>query len=157
MSGLGWNVALAAVWATALGELSLANLAVGFVLGYAILWLARGGLAPTRYFRKAWLALEFAGFFALQLLLSSLKVAADILTPAARARPGVIGIPLDARSDGEITLLANLISLTPGSLSLDVSEDRSTLFVHVMFLDDEQAVQREIKQGFERRVLELLR
>ena len=51
----------------------------------------------------------------------------------------------------------NLVSLTPGSLSLDLSPDRSTLLVHVMFLDDAERCRREIKDGFERRVLELLR
>ncbi len=60
-------------------------------------------------------------------------------------------------SDVEITLLANLVTLTPGTLSLDVSEDRSTLFVHAMFVDDPDVLRREIKHGFERRVLELLR
>ena len=57
----------------------------------------------------------------------------------------------------QIIDLANLVSLTPGSLSLDVSEDRRTLYVHVMFLDDVESCRREIKEGFERRVLELLR
>ena len=84
-------------------------------------------------------------------------MATDIVTPRHRARPGVVAVPLDARGDAEITLLANLVSLTPGSLSLDVSDDRCTLFVHVMFLDDPEATRREIKDGFERRVVELLR
>ena len=69
----------------------------------------------------------------------------------------IVAVPLDVETDGEITLLANLISLTPGSLCLDVSEDRKTLYVHVMFLDDVEECRRELKEGFERRVLELLR
>jgi multicomponent Na+:H+ antiporter subunit E len=73
--------------------------------------------------------------------------------------PGVIGIPLDARTDAEITLLANLITLTPGSVSLDLSEDRSVLYVHAMYIDggDVEAYRRSVKEGLERRVLELLR
>ncbi|MEL7089262.1 MAG: Na+/H+ antiporter subunit E, partial [Planctomycetota bacterium] len=81
----------------------------------------------------------------------------DVITPAANRSPAVIGIPLDATTDAEITLLANLITLTPGTLSLDLSEDRRTLYVHAMFADDPEAFCREIKEGFERRVLELLR
>ena len=61
------------------------------------------------------------------------------------------------RTDLEITLLANLITVTPGSFSLDVSDDRSVLYVHAMYVDDPEALRREIKDGFERRVLELLR
>jgi multicomponent Na+:H+ antiporter subunit E len=73
--------------------------------------------------------------------------------------PGVIGIPLDARTDVEIALLANLITLTPGSVSLDLSEDRRVLYIHAMYIDgrDVEAYRRSVKEGLERRVLELLR
>jgi multicomponent Na+:H+ antiporter subunit E len=73
--------------------------------------------------------------------------------------PGVVAIPLDARTDTEITLLANLITLTPGSVSLDLSEDRRVLYVHAMYIDggDVEAYRRSVKEGLERRVLELLR
>jgi multicomponent Na+:H+ antiporter subunit E len=153
----GWNLALALVWAGVLGELSLPNLAAGFAIGFAILALASRSFGTSRYLERSLRLVELVAYFAYQLALSSLRVAADIVTPRLRASPGIVAIPLDARSDGEITLLANLVSLTPGSLSLDVSEDRRTLFVHVMFLDDVESTRRDIKEGFERRVLELLR
>jgi multicomponent Na+:H+ antiporter subunit E len=69
----------------------------------------------------------------------------------------VVAVPLDAESDVEITLLANLVTLTPGSLSLDIAPDRSCLYVHAMFVDDVEQLRRDVKEGFERRVLELLR
>jgi multicomponent Na+:H+ antiporter subunit E len=73
--------------------------------------------------------------------------------------PGVVAIPLDARTDAEIALLANLITLTPGSVTLDISEDRRVLYVHAMYIDggDVDAYRRSVKEGLERRVLELLR
>ena len=73
--------------------------------------------------------------------------------------PGVVAIPLDARTDAEIALLANLITLTPGSVTLDLSEDRRVLYVHAMYIDggDVEAYVRSVKDGLERRVLELLR
>jgi multicomponent Na+:H+ antiporter subunit E len=73
--------------------------------------------------------------------------------------PGVIGVPLDARSDVEITVLANLISLTPGTLGLEVSPDRRTLFVHAMHLEgsDAEALRRTLKHDFEGRVLRVFR
>ena len=157
MSPLASNLALALVWAAVLGELSLGNLAAGFVIGFAILAVTTALFGSSRYVEKSVRLVEFAVFFFGQLVLSSLRVAADVVTPRHRARPGIVAIPLDARTDGEITLLANLVSLTPGSLSLDVSADRRTLFVHVMFLDDVETCRRAIKTGFERRVLELLR
>jgi multicomponent Na+:H+ antiporter subunit E len=68
-----------------------------------------------------------------------------------------VAVPLDARTDIEITVLANLITMTPGSLAIDVSDDRRVMFVHSMFVDDPEAFRRSIKESLERRVLELLR
>jgi len=63
-------------------------------------------------------------------------------------------MPLDVKSDAGIFLVTNLISLTPGTLSLDVSEDRKTLYVHAMFADDPEEVCRKLKSGMERWVRE---
>jgi len=73
-------------------------------------------------------------------------------------QPGVVAIPLDARTEVEITVLSNLITMTPGSLSLDVSADRRVLYLHTMYGgDDPDRLREEIKTKFERRVLEVLR
>jgi len=72
-------------------------------------------------------------------------------------RPGIVAVPLDAETDAEITLLANLLTLTPGTLSLDVSADRRFLYVHMMYIEDADVARRQIKDGYERRVLEVLR
>jgi multicomponent Na+:H+ antiporter subunit E len=69
----------------------------------------------------------------------------------------MIAVPIDANTDAEITVLANLVSLTPGSLSIDISEDRSHLLVHALFVDDLDLFKEELKQGMERRVLEAMR
>ncbi|MBI2997309.1 MAG: Na+/H+ antiporter subunit E, partial [Deltaproteobacteria bacterium] len=84
-------------------------------------------------------------------------VAHDVLTPPFYMRPRVLALPLDALTDIEITLLANLISLTPGTLSLDVSSDQRVLYVHAMYAADAEAARREMKDGLERRMLRLLR
>jgi multicomponent Na+:H+ antiporter subunit E len=99
----------------------------------------------------------FIGFYLKALVLASLRVAHDALTPTHYMRPAMLAIPLEARTDFEILLLANLITMTPGSVSIEVSEDRRVLFVHAMYVEDPDAVRREIKASLERRVLELLR
>jgi multicomponent Na+:H+ antiporter subunit E len=153
----GLNLVLALLWAAVVGSVDTPHLVVGFLFGYGVLWVSRPLLGDTDYFAKGPRAVAFGAFFLWELVLSNVRVAWDVLTPRAYRRPGVIAVPLDATTDIEITLLANLVTLTPGTLSLDVSEDRSTLFVHAMFVDDPDALRREIKHGFERRVLELLR
>jgi multicomponent Na+:H+ antiporter subunit E len=153
------NLGLALAWTMATGQFTLANLLAGLVLGYVILGFAQRAVGPSRYFAKVPQVVRFAFFYLGQLILANLRVAHDVVTPRHHMRPGVVAVPLEARTDAEITLLANLITLTPGSLSLDLSADRRVLYVHVMYLphNDVDAARREIKEGLERRVLEVLR
>lgn len=151
------NTLLALVWALASNQISLPSLTVGFVLGYGVLWSAQPLLGPSRYFRRLPAAIRFFCFFLWQLVLSNLRVAYDVITPRLYMRPGIVAVPLEAKTDQEITMLANLITLTPGTLSLDVSENRRTLYVHAMFVDSPDNVRHTIKNGFERRLLELMR
>lgn len=151
------NVLLALVWVALTGRFSGGNLLLGFGVGFvALLALRRRGEAPD-YFDKLPQALSFLAFYLRELVLANLRVAQVVIHPRPRILPGVVAIPLDVRSDAEITLLANLITLTPGTLSLDVSSDRKVLYVHGMDIPDREEFRRSVKDGFERRVIELLR
>jgi multicomponent Na+:H+ antiporter subunit E len=157
MTALVWNLVLAFVWALATGKLTFPGLAAGFALGYIVLLFSRRLLPSSGYFRKPWQLVRFALFFAWEVVLANLRVAHDVVTPKLHMMPSILAIPLDARTEEEITLLAGLITLTPGTLSIEVSPDRRTLFIHAMFVDDAEAFRRDLKNGFERRLLELLR
>jgi multicomponent Na+:H+ antiporter subunit E len=153
------NVLISMLWALLIGRVSVGNLTVGFILGYFALTLLypREEEKKNSYFRKSMQVVRFALFFTKELIVSSWRVALDVIKPLPQMRPGVIGIPLDAETDLEITMLANVISLTPGTLSLDVSADRRTLYIHAMYVTSPDELRREIKDGLERRLLELLR
>jgi len=157
MTGFLLNLVLAIVWALLMGSIDLPNLIVGFLLGYVVLWLVQPVMGKTSYFRHVPQAVRFLGYFFKELAIANLVVARDVLSPRPRRRPGVVAVPLDARTDAEITFLAMVVILTPGTLVLDVSEDRKTLYVHTMFLDSPEQTRKEVKDGFERRVLELMR
>jgi multicomponent Na+:H+ antiporter subunit E len=101
----------------------------------------------------AWLRLT--GIFFKDLTISVKDVAITVLHPRRPIRSAIVAVPLDVKSEEGITLLANMITLTPGTTSLHVSQDRSTLYAHVMNDSDESVAQ--IKGGFERRVKEVLR
>jgi multicomponent Na+:H+ antiporter subunit E len=147
------SILLALAWAALQGDITLANLLVGYAVGYVILaLLAKGGVMPSTLASRTAHAAGLAGFFLRELLLANVRVAADVLRPRTRIRPAVVGIPLDVTSDGEILLLSMLINITPGSVTIDLSEDRRTLYVHVMHMTSAEATRREIKEGFERRV-----
>lgn len=94
-------------------------------------------------------------YFVWELVLANLKVARDVLLPVKRLRPAIVAVPLDLKTEWQITLLSILITLTPGTLSLDVSTDRKILFIHAMHVPDPEALRREIKSGFERRIRRL--
>ena len=151
------NIFLALGFSAVLGQLNLSGFIAGFVVGYLALWLSKPLYSNTRYFERLPKVLGLITFFAKELLISNVKVLWDVITPQHISRPGIIALPLDARTDAEIMLVANLISLTPGTLSLDLSEDRRWLYIHVMFLEDIEQTRRQIKQGLERRVLEVMR
>jgi len=151
------NLILALAFAAVFGSITVPALIGGYALGYLALWATRPLYGDTPYFRRSVGLVRLTGFFLWELVVSSLRVAWDVVTPQNKSKPGILAMPLEVESDIEIMLLANLISLTPGTLSLDVSEDRRHLYVHAMFVDDESALVAELKTGMERRVLEAMR
>jgi len=151
------NLLLAAGFAVIMDQLNLGGIVAGFIIGYAALWITRPLFGPTGYFGRVIKLLWLAITFIWEVLVSNFRVLWDVVTPTHFSRPAVIGVPLDASTDFEIMVVANMISLTPGTLSLDVSEDRSTLYVHVMFGDDVEAARAQIKERIEKRVLEAFR
>jgi multicomponent Na+:H+ antiporter subunit E len=152
------NLILTLVWSGLLGGITLSNLVSGFVVSYFLLWLVtRGQRGHDGYFGKLPRVLGFIGYYLWELVKSNAIIAYDVLTPTHHMKPGVIGIPIEAKTDLEITALANLITMTPGTLSLDISPDRKTLYVHAMYIHDPEELRRDIKENFEPRVLALLR
>jgi multicomponent Na+:H+ antiporter subunit E len=153
------NVLLALAWSAMQGEFSLATLTTGYLLGYVILLaLVKGGvLGRSTYLGKVHLVGGLGLFFIWELVRANLRLAFDVATPRFHMKPGIIALPLDVTKDSEILLLAMLINLTPGSVALDVSDDRRVMYVHVMYISSADAARAEIKQGFERRILQLFR
>ncbi len=154
MRGLLWILLLGGAWAALSGVVSGLQLAVGLALGAAVLAFI-GGAGPD-YLRKMRQVASFAVFFVVELVMANLRVTRDVLSPRPPIAPGVVGIPLDLEGDASIALFAVVMTLTPGTLALDVSEDRKMLYVHGMWVGDADAFRREQKEGFERRVKELL-
>ena len=151
------NIFLAAVWMFLQGELRAVNFVVGFLLGYAIIGLSQKVLGSHRYALKVIQVARFLAFVAWEIFTASLKLAWMILHPRLPLRPGIVAVPLKVSTDLEIVTLANLISLSPGTLALDVSDDRSTLYVHTVDLESRELFCQEIGSGLERRVLEVMR
>ncbi|MGF1556809.1 Na+/H+ antiporter subunit E [Paucihalobacter sp.] len=151
------NILLTFVWVALTGSFAFLNFLFGFILSFLILWIITLSNGDEKYFRLVPKIIFFFLFFLYELIKANIQVAFDVVTPKFYMKPGIVKLPLDAKTDIEITLLANLISLTPGTLSLDVSNDRKVLYVHAMYISDKEKFIRDIKQGFERRLLDILR
>jgi multicomponent Na+:H+ antiporter subunit E len=148
------SLVFAIVWVAVTGSATLHNLIFGFALSTLALWIVRGEMGARGYWRRLGRILLLLALFLKELALSAWKVAMLVMSPRMDLKPGIFAFPLTVTRDFEITLLANLITLTPGTLSVDVSEDRRTLFVHAIDCSDIEATKRDIAAGFERRIIE---
>ena len=151
------NALFALAWAAMTGIYHLPNLIFGFALGAFGLWLIREQVGTVGYLTRAMRITSLALLFLYELVMSALRVAWLVVRPRLACTPALIAFPLSVDRDIEITLLANLITLTPGTLSVDVSADRQFLYIHVINVDDIEALKRDIAQGFERKIMEAFR
>lgn len=142
----------------AIGPFSPANFFVGFAIAFVTLRLCIPKDMRGSYYHKVGRTAHFCFYVIVELVIANVKMAYYTLSPLRKLKPGVLAVPLvEDLTDTELTILANLITLTPGTLSLDVSADRSILFIHFMHVTDPDEMRREIKDGFERRLLEVTR
>jgi multicomponent Na+:H+ antiporter subunit E len=154
MNFIVMTVLLVAAWLAVTGSFTVPNSILGLVLALISLWLVREHLAPRRVPLRPVRVLLLALLFFYELLKSAWTVAILVLSPRMDPKPGIFAYPLRVESDFEIALLANLITLTPGTLSVDVSDDRRTLYVHAIDCSDPEDTKRGIAEGFERRIME---
>lgn len=157
MTAFTMNVLFAIVWVAVSGSATFLNFLFGFLVSAMAIGLVREQAQGVSYLRRIGLILSLVLLFFKELALSAWKVAVMVTRPKLEARPGIFAFPLTVDRDFEITLLANLITLTPGTLSVDVSEDRRTLYVHAVDCSDIEGARRDIRDGFERKIMEAFR
>lgn len=145
------------IWLAVSGSFTIPNLLLGAVAGALSLSLIRGHIQPDGRRVRLLKLLSLVMLFFKELALSAWKVAVLVASPRMAVKPGIFAFPLTVDRDFEITLLANLITLTPGTLSVDVSEDRKVLYVHAIDCSDPVGTRRDIANGFEKKILEAFR
>jgi len=97
----------------------------------------------------------FALFYSKEVILASFRVTWEILRSRYSMKPGIVAVPLDVKRELEILLLVNVITMTPGMLSLDLSMDRRCLYVHAIFVEDPEELVNYIKNDIEKRITKL--
>jgi multicomponent Na+:H+ antiporter subunit E len=150
------NLLLALAWVGLNGRFTLDSLTIGAMIGRIVLMiLAKGDVLSRTEVRRVERAFSLLLYLLWQIVLANFRLTKDVLSVRHRMRPGVIRLPLSVTTDGEILLLSAMINITPGSVALDVSEDRQSMYVHVMNIATVEDAKKEIKNGFERRILDL--
>jgi len=151
------NLVLMIIWVLLTGSTEILNFLFGFLLSFAALWITYPRNGDRKYFKIFPQLIGFFFFFLYELFKANIQVAFDVITVKHYMKPGIVKYPLDAKTDVEITFLANLITLTPGTLSLDISNDKKVMFIHAMYVENEEEFIQSIKNGFERRLLNIMR
>jgi multicomponent Na+:H+ antiporter subunit E len=151
------NIVIAFVWMLLNSNSDFSTFIIGYLVGLLFVFGLRRFFHQEFYFKKVWAIWKLIVLFLKELVLSNLAVVKHILQPQLNIRPGIFALPTELKSNFEITLLACLITLTPGTLTLEVSPDRKTLYIHAMDIHDAELLSDQIKGTFEKAIMEVMR
>lgn len=154
-----FNLLIAFLWMAINNNISVSGFIVGFLLGIAMLLLFRRSKPQTRpfYIRRLWSITKLLLIFIRELTISNFVVIGHILRPKLAIRPGIFAYETALTSAWEVTLLSCLICLTPGTLTLDVSKDGKTLYIHAIDIKDAEVLVKQIRGNFEQVIMEVTR
>ena len=141
---------LTLVWALLWGDFAPANLLAGLGISLFVVLVARptgvSGMQLTSFHPVS--AVVFVAYFLIELVKSSLEVAWEVITPRPRRNRAIIAVPMHVDTDGLVTLVGNAITLTPGTLTVDVrrpsDDDPPVLYVHALHFTDVDALRRQV-------------
>lgn len=155
---------MVAVWLLLTMDFSLANIALGSGAGLVAIVVSRRDVLSTLW--TSWpkplvlvrRILKMPGlflFFLWEVLVSNLAITRAVLSPNLDLKPAIVAVDVQSLSETALMVMSSFITLTPGTLSLDVSADRSTLFVHAMHIDSAEQFRAELYERVRRRVQEV--
>lgn len=151
------NLIIAFSWMFLKNEWAFADFFVGYFWGLVIIFTMRRFIPGRFYFERVLAAGKLLFLFLRELILANVQVIRDILRPKLTIEPGIFAMPTELKSEWEITLLSLLISLTPGTLVMDISDDNKVLYIHAMNIPDSDQAVAEIKNTFEKAIMEVTR
>lgn len=158
MKGFVLNLVLALIWFFLGDDPGGARLAIGFLLGFTLVWLFKGVLQAEDYPRRAVALGVFLAVFTKELLVSNLQLARVVLFRRVDAiTPRIFVYPVKGLTKLEILLLSHCITLTPGTSTIDIENDFSQLRLHALDGADPSAVTEGIKRNLEARILAFTR
>ncbi|MRG86673.1 Na+/H+ antiporter subunit E [Salinibacillus xinjiangensis] len=152
-----FNLIIAIMWMFLQEDYTFTQFFVGYVVGIFLLLIMQRFIPDTFYMKRVFRIIKLIFLFVKELILSNINILKLVYKPKLNFQPGIFALPTDLKSNWEITLLANLISLTPGTLSIAVSHDHAYLYIHAMDIPDAEEEINSIKETFEKAILEVTR
>ena len=149
------NVFLAFIWMFLKNEFDGSTFIIGYVLGLGIMFVFRHFFTDHFYLKRVSAVIRLLLIFARELVMSNVSVLKVVLKPKLDMRPGIFAFETVLTKDWEITILSNLITLTPGTLVVEVSGDNKILYVHAMDIADKEEAVDSIKNTFEKAIMEV--
>ena len=150
-----FSLFLLLVWLLLVNTAALGHVVLGTLLAVVLPLLTQRFWPDRPRIHRPWKLLRYIAVLLWDIGLANLTVARLILGPTRKLRPGFIHLPLDLQNEFAISVLASTLSLTPGTVSSDLSPDRKTLLIHALDLEDEAAVVAAIKQRYEQPLREI--
>jgi len=149
------SVALWLIWLLLNNTASFGHMVLGALLATFIPWFTASFWQEKVQIHRPWLLVKFVAVVIYEILIANVVVAKLILTRQDKLQPGFLHVPLDLKSPVAIGLLANTISLTPGTVTCDLSEDQQSLLIHALHIEDAEATVADIKNQFEKPLKEI--
>lgn len=151
------NFFIALVWMFMSSSFTASTFIIGFLIGLLLIIMTRRFFTERLYIWRLWATFKLVLLFFKELILSNISVLQVILRPKLNLQPMIFALPTDLEHDWEITLLSSLITLTPGTMVLYVSDDQRTLYIHAIDVDDVDDAIDSIKNTFEKAIKEVSR
>lgn len=142
-------LSISAIWLLLRGDASPGNFFVGLILALISILFLRRTYNQERSFRRVGGIIHFIINFTRELIVANIQVLKIVLSPKLNIRPAIIAFKTDCKTPLGLTLLANSITLTPGTLSIDISEDQSNIYIHILDMENPDRVRDDIRRGLE--------
>jgi multicomponent Na+:H+ antiporter subunit E len=151
------NFVIAFVWMFLNNSWAGLTFVIGYILGILILFILRRFFSERFYLGRVYAVVKLLLIFLRELFKSNIAVIQDVLKPKLDIQPCIFALPITVKREWEITVLANLITLTPGTLVVDISDDNTLLYIHAMNINDVDETIDDIKNTFEKAIMEVSR
>ncbi|WP_059102698.1 Na+/H+ antiporter subunit E [Shouchella shacheensis] len=151
------NFIIAILWMLFQNSFTSVDFVMGYLIGMAVVLVLIRLKGHYFYMHRVWSFFKLMVVFTKELTIANINVAKIVLSPKVRISPGIIAVPTELETDAEKTLFAVMMTLTPGTLSIEFSEDGHYIFVHCLNAEDKEGMVNDVKGTFETGILEVTR